>query len=142
MRARRTSSRQLFKNACCCVHGNVVGGDLNHVDLNEAIGDYPDIKIIETAPSRGDQHLDQAACSFADEIHNTVLHAPLNAITPKPRQIMASCCMRRLSDTAMTLLGYVIGRDRLPMTAYPPMMSTSRASTGKLWPPSLTHLLR
>ena len=55
----------------------VVGGDLNHVDLDEAIGDYPDIEIIETAPSRGSQYLDQFACSFRGEIVNTVLHAPL-----------------------------------------------------------------
>ena len=55
----------------------VIGGDLNKADLNEAIGDYADMRIIATAPSRSDHHLDIAACSFNEDIIETVLQTPL-----------------------------------------------------------------
>ena len=52
-------------------------GDLNNKDVNEAIGDYDDIQVINTAATRGSSCLDITATSFNDEILKSHVIAPL-----------------------------------------------------------------
>ena len=55
----------------------VIAGDFNKKDVTKAIGDYQDLQIIETDPTRGDAHLNLAAVSFIHELESTGNHAPL-----------------------------------------------------------------
>ena len=59
----------------------MVGGDLNNRDLNEAIGDYSDMKILTTEATTGSAYLDVAACNFETELINTKTQAPLESRT-------------------------------------------------------------
>lgn len=54
-------------------------GDFNNKDIEEAIGDYGDISVCVTGPTRGNRTLDIAASSFNSEIHNAVVMCPLTS---------------------------------------------------------------
>ena len=56
----------------------IVAGDTNKKDINEAIGDYPDLHVIPTAPTRGNEVLDVTAVNFADEVTETTIMKPLS----------------------------------------------------------------
>ena len=55
----------------------VIGGDLNRRDIAEAIGDYPDIQILDSPATRNDTRLDVAAASFHSEVLSAESYPPL-----------------------------------------------------------------
>ena len=53
----------------------IIGGDLNGRNL-EAIGDYPDVLILDSGPTRGDKKLDKIATKFNNEYVEVQLPGP------------------------------------------------------------------
>ena len=52
-------------------------GDFNNKDLDKAIGDYNNLDVILTNPTRGTRCLDLAAVSFRDQVVKNTVIAPL-----------------------------------------------------------------
>ena len=61
-----------------------LAGDFNRKDITEAIGDYQDIQLLRSGPSRGDACLDQAAASFHEELESCATHPPLTDREDRP----------------------------------------------------------
>ena len=55
----------------------IIGGDLNGRDLGEAIGDYEDIEILPSPPTRNGRRLDLISANFQSEC------LPIKAIPPR-----------------------------------------------------------
>ena len=56
----------------------VIGGDLNHADMDDAIGDYPDISISDSGPTRRGAYLDKMASNLGEEILEVRNNPPLH----------------------------------------------------------------
>ena len=57
----------------------VVGGDLNGRNFDEAIGDYLDINLLNSGPTRGRVCLDKMAMNFNEEGINVKVKPPLES---------------------------------------------------------------
>ena len=55
----------------------LIGGDFNKRDLTPAIGDYVDLAVLDSPPTRGDAHLDITACNFAPALLSCQANQPL-----------------------------------------------------------------
>ena len=58
----------------------LMGGDFNHKDISDAIGDYPDVQIITTGAMRGSAILDIYAVNFGDELIEHFNHPSLETV--------------------------------------------------------------
>ena len=55
----------------------IVGGDFNRRDPTEAVEAFPDIKVLDTGPTRGNAKLDLIATNLGDEIGEMSVCDPL-----------------------------------------------------------------
>ena len=72
----------------------ILGGDFNGKDIQEAIGDYPDMEEADGGATRGASCLDLCATNFHNEIRSVTNHPPLTSEegTPSDHRLVAFVC--------------------------------------------------
>ena len=54
-----------------------IGGDFNRAKVEDALGEFPDLQVVCTPPTRGQANLDKIATNFDEDIINVKVRPPL-----------------------------------------------------------------